>query len=87
MCLAYPMTIVEIDGMYAQVEVEGVRRRVGLALLPEAEVGDEVLVHAGYAISAIDPEEAEETRRIYKELWAIEDAERARDADGEVSEE
>lgn len=83
------MTIVAIDGAQAQVEAEGVRRHVGLALLPDAKVGDDVLVHAGYAISTIDPEEAEETRRIYKELWALEEAddepERRSDDAGESS--
>jgi hydrogenase expression/formation protein HypC len=70
MCLAYPMTITEIDGAYATVEAHGVRRRIGLALVPDAGTGDEVLVHAGYAIAIIDPLEAAETRRLYGELWA-----------------
>lgn len=75
MCLAYPMKIVDIDGAHAQVEAEGVRRRVGLALLPEAEVGDEVLIHAGYAISIVDPEAAEETRQLFQKIWAAEESE------------
>jgi hydrogenase expression/formation protein HypC len=70
------MKVVSIDGIYAQVESDGVRRRVGLALLPEAEVGDDVLIHAGYAISRIDPVEAEETRMLLKQLWAAQEAER-----------
>ncbi len=76
MCLAYPMKVISIDNTYAQVEAEGVRRRVGLALLPEAMVGDDVLIHAGYAISVVDPDEAEETRRLFKEIWAAEESER-----------
>jgi hydrogenase expression/formation protein HypC len=68
------MTVISVEGVYAQVEAEGVRRRVGLALLPEARVGDEVLVHAGYAISVIDPEQAEETRHMFREIWAAEEA-------------
>lgn len=74
MCLAYPMKVISIDGGYAQVEAEGVRRRVGLALVPEAEIGDEVLIHAGYAISVVDPEAAEETRRLFREIEAAEAA-------------
>lgn len=81
MCLAYPMRVVSIDGGYAQVESDGVRRRVGLALLPEAEVGDEVLIHAGYAISRIDPDEAEETRRLLRELWRAQEQD-LREAEG-----
>lgn len=72
MCLAYPMTLISIDGAYAVAEAEGVRRRVGLALLPEARVGDAVLIHAGYAISLLDPEEAEETRRMFRAIEAVE---------------
>lgn len=73
MCLAYPMKVVAIEGGFAQVEAEGVRRRVGLALLPEAAVGDDVLIHAGYAISRVDPEEAAETRALFQQLWAAQD--------------
>ena len=75
MCLAYPMKVVSIDGSYAQVESDGVRRRVGLALLPETQIGDEVLIHAGYAISRIAPEEAEETRQLFRQLWLAQEQE------------
>ena len=81
MCLAYPMRVVSIDGGYAQVEAEGMRRRVGLALVPEAKVGDDVLIHAGYAISVVDPEAAEETRRIFREIQAAEDADSRAEAE------
>ena len=81
MCLAYPMKVISIDGGYAQVEAEGVRRRVGLALVPEAKVGDDVLIHAGYAISVVDPEAAEETRRIFREIQALEDADSRAEAE------
>jgi hydrogenase expression/formation protein HypC len=77
MCLAYPMTITDIDGTYANVEADGVRRKVGLALVPEAKVGDDVLIHAGYAINIVDAEEAEETRQLFKKIWAAEEEERA----------
>ena len=79
MCLAYPMTITSIEGSYADVEADGVRRRVGLALVPEAKIGDAVLIHAGYAISVVDPEEAEETRQLFKQMWAAEEAEREKE--------
>ena len=75
MCLGVPMTIVSVEGDRAEVEAGGVRRTVGLALLPEARVGDDVLVHAGYALSIIDPEEAAETRRLLAEIVAVDEEE------------
>jgi hydrogenase expression/formation protein HypC len=68
MCLAVPMRIVEIDGFKAVAEVDGVRREARLDLLPEAAVGDYVLVHAGLAIATVDPEAAEETLTVLRQL-------------------
>jgi hydrogenase expression/formation protein HypC len=68
MCLAIPMRIVEIDGFRAVAEVDGVRREARLDLLPEVAVGDYVLVHAGLAIAAVDPQDAEETLSLLRQL-------------------
>ena len=68
MCLAIPMQIVAIDGNLAITEVDGVRRQARLDLLPEAELGDYVLVHAGLAIARVDPEEAQETLALLRQL-------------------
>jgi hydrogenase expression/formation protein HypC len=68
MCLAIPMRIIEIDGFRAVAEVDGVRREARLDLLPEAAVGDYVLVHAGLAIATVDPEAAEETLTVLRQL-------------------
>jgi len=69
MCLAIPSEIVEKNGMIATVDVMGARRQISLILLPEeAEVGDFVLVHAGFAIQKIDPEAAEESMRLLQEI-------------------
>lgn len=68
MCLAIPMRIVAIDGCQALTEVDGVRREARLDLLPEAAVGDYVLVHAGLAIATVDPEAAEETLTVLRQL-------------------
>ncbi len=68
MCLAIPMRIVEIDGFLAVAEVDGVRREARLDLLPEVAVGDYVLVHAGLAIAAVDPQDAEETLSFLRQL-------------------
>lgn len=62
MCLAIPACITEIlpDGQ-AIVDLGGVRKNVSLALLDQAETGDYVIVHVGYALTRLDPQEAENT--------------------------
>ena len=54
MCLAVPMQIMEINDSQAIIAAGGVQRRISLLLLPEAQVGDYVLVHAGFAIQKLD---------------------------------
>jgi hydrogenase expression/formation protein HypC len=68
MCLAIPALIKTIKGHQAIVDVDGITREVSLQLTPEAEVGDYVLLHTGYAINVIDAAEAEETLKLLKEL-------------------
>ena len=68
MCLAIPALVKSIQGQEADVEVGGVGRRISIALTPEVEVGDYVLLHTGYAINIIDAEEAEETLKLLREL-------------------
>ena len=76
MCLAVPGKIKSIQDMgglgIAEVDIHGVRRQVSLDLLPEAEVGQYVLVHAGFAIQVVDEKEAEETLRLLKDLRQVE---------------
>ena len=57
MCLAFPAKVLEIEGDLATVERSGVKRSASLMLLPEAKVGDYVLIHAGFAMQIIDEEE------------------------------
>ena len=71
MCLAIPALVKSIDGYHAEVDIDGVTRQVSLQLTPEAKVGDYVLLHTGYAISVIDPAEAEETLKLLRELSEI----------------
>jgi hydrogenase expression/formation protein HypC len=71
MCLAVPARIVSIEEQEAEVDLGGARRRIGLQLVPEARVGDYVLVHTGFAINVLDPEEAEATLRLFRELEAF----------------
>jgi hydrogenase expression/formation protein HypC len=68
MCLAIPMRLIEIDGAIAVAEVDGVTRQVRLDLLPEAVLGDYVLIHAGLAIARVDAEYAEETLSLIRNL-------------------
>jgi len=66
MCLAIPMRIVEVKGNTALVEQEGVSRQVRVDFLGGVKPGDYVLIHAGFAIERIRPEEAEETLRLMR---------------------
>ncbi len=68
MCLAVPVLLQSIDGTHAVVELGGVKRTISLRLTPEAEVGNYVLVHAGYAIGIVDEEAARETLHLLEEM-------------------
>lgn len=70
MCLAVPSKIVEIDGYMATVDVMGLRKQVSLMLLPEEpKIGEYVLVHAGFAINKMEPEEAQEALKIFEKIF------------------
>jgi len=73
MCLAIPARIVELDGDKAVVDAMGNRWKAKTTLLPEAKVGDLVLMHAGFAISLVDEEEAKKTWQLIAELSEFED--------------
>jgi hydrogenase expression/formation protein HypC len=68
MCLAIPVQVVDRDGDCGLVEVEGVRRQVSLLFVPEAEPGDYVLLHAGFAIQRLDEGEAVANLRLIGEM-------------------
>jgi len=76
MCLAVPGRVVEItqDGLMrmAKVDFSGVTREVCLAYVPEAQEGDYVIVHVGFAISLLDEEEALETLRLMADVGLVE---------------
>jgi hydrogenase expression/formation protein HypC len=77
MCLAIPTLIKSIEGLQAQVEIAGIERTISLALTPEAQVGDYVIVHTGFAISVLDEAEARESLQLFAELGMLEDEERS----------
>ncbi|MCE1245349.1 MAG: HypC/HybG/HupF family hydrogenase formation chaperone [Firmicutes bacterium] len=70
MCLAVPVKLVEIDGKKGKVETGGVVAEIGLAFIDEPQVGDYLIIHAGYALEKIDPEEAQKTLKLFEEIAA-----------------
>ncbi len=69
MCLAIPMKIASLnEDRMATVDVLGVTREISLDLTPQAQVGDYVLVHAGFAIEIVDEQYAQETLDLIKEF-------------------
>jgi hydrogenase expression/formation protein HypC len=79
MCLAIPSKITKIENNMAVIDVDGVRREASLLLVEDAQVGDYVIVHAGFAISKIDEQAALETLALLKEAAALVDG---REGDG-----
>lgn len=73
MCLAIPARIVErLAEHQAVVDLAGVRKTISVELVPDAEVGEYVIVHVGHAIGRLDAEEAERTLALFSELAAEE---------------
>jgi len=71
MCLAIPALILSIDGDSAEVDIDGVQRKIGTMLTPQVKVGDYVLLHTGYSIGILKPEEAEQTLAAFRELAEV----------------
>ncbi|MFO1305900.1 MAG: HypC/HybG/HupF family hydrogenase formation chaperone [Burkholderiales bacterium] len=75
MCLAIPARVVALpEPDAALVEVDGVRKRISLALVEGVEVGDYVIVHVGYALTRLDPEEAARTLEVFAQAGGQEAA-------------
>ena len=79
MCLAVPGKIESIAGedfgRMARVDFSGAKREISLAYVPEAEIGDYVLVHVGFAISVIDEAEAKQVFEYLVQMGEVEIAE------------
>ena len=72
MCLAIPAQVVELrDGDNAVVDLAGVRKEISLSLVDDVAVGDYVIVHVGYALNKLDPEEAAKTLALFAELGQL----------------
>lgn len=79
MCVGVPMKLIDIDYPFGVAEAKGVRRNIGLQLLPEEEikVGDYVIVHVGFAIERLNKEEAEIIWRNLEEVLRLTEEEDA----------
>ncbi len=69
MCLAIPVRIEAlIDDERAMADIGGVRKEINIALVEDVAVGDYVILHVGYALNKLDPEEAARTLALFGEL-------------------
>ena len=72
MCLALPAQVVEISGNdLGVVDLGGVRKQVSLALIDDVAIGDYVIIHVGYALTKLDPEEAAKTLALFAEMGTV----------------
>jgi hydrogenase expression/formation protein HypC len=72
MCLALPVKVIALgDDDKATVDLGGVKKEISLALLDDVAVGDYVILHVGYALSKLDPEEAEKTLALFAEMEQV----------------
>ena len=73
MCLALPAQVVEMSGNdLGVVDLGGVRKEISLALVDDVAVGDYVIIHVGYALTKLDPEEAAKTLALFAEMGTVE---------------
>lgn len=74
MCVAAPMKVIEIDGDNIRAELGGVTKDARLDVIDERpELGDYVIIHAGFALHRIDPEEAKITLGLWKEMGVLDE--------------
>ena len=72
MCLAIPARVVALpEPETALIDVAGVRKRISLALVEDVAVGDYVIVHVGYALTRLDPDEAERTLAMFAQAGVV----------------
>jgi hydrogenase expression/formation protein HypC len=67
-CLGIPMKVAKIKGQLGWVKTGGLTRQVNIQMVPDVQIGDYVIVHAGFAIEIIDPKAAQETLSLLKEI-------------------
>jgi hydrogenase expression/formation protein HypC len=70
-CLGIPARILSIEGELADVEIGGAVRKANIQLVPDAKIGEYVLLHAGFAIQKLDEADALETLKLLEELYEV----------------
>jgi hydrogenase expression/formation protein HypC len=71
MCLAIPMKLIKIEGNKGIVELSGIKKEISLDLLSKVEIGDYLIIHAGFAIEKLNEEEAKKTLSIWEEIGGL----------------
>ncbi len=75
MCLAIPVKVEQLlEDDLAIVNIGGVKKEISIALIEDLSVGDYVIMHVGYALNKIDPEEAEKTLALFEEMGVLDEA-------------
>lgn len=73
MCLAIPAKIIEIKDEIGTIDMDGVKRKVSLILLEDPQIGEYIIVHAGFGINKIDETAAEESLKILRQIATMVD--------------
>ncbi|MGM0427386.1 MAG: HypC/HybG/HupF family hydrogenase formation chaperone [Thermodesulfobacteriota bacterium] len=71
MCLAIPAKVIALNDAMATIDMEGAQREASTLLLENVNIGDYVIVHAGFAIHKIDEAEAQESLKVLRELASV----------------
>jgi len=70
MCVAVPAKVLKVVEPWAEVDLEGTTFKINMMLTPEVKVGDYVLIHAGFSIQHLSPDEAKDTLQLWEEYYA-----------------
>jgi hydrogenase expression/formation protein HypC len=73
MCLAVPMKVISRTEDSGIAEMSGVKKELSFMMLPEAKIGDYVIVHAGFAIQILNEDEAQKTLELFREMADLSD--------------
>jgi len=82
MCLAIPGKIIAIEGSTATIDYGGVYKKASTITMPDAQIGEMVMVHAGFIIAKVDPDEARKTLSVFAELEKAIADEKSKKPDG-----
>ena len=73
MCLAVPMKVISRKDDIGIAEMSGVKKEISFLMLPEASIGDYVIVHAGFAIQKLNEVEAEKSLALFREMAGLDE--------------